>query len=73
MALASPGNRLEVAFHRADDRVYAVHDLQRAAGYSALLGATVFVVTNLLVLATALIGQVLAWRRSRATASSSSG
>ncbi|EVT72576.1 membrane protein [Stenotrophomonas maltophilia 5BA-I-2] len=41
--------------------------------YSALLGATVFVVTNLLLLATALIGQLLAWRRNRATASSSSG
>jgi len=41
--------------------------------YSALLGATVFVVTNLLLLATALIGQLLAWRRRRATALSSSG
>ncbi|MDT9580514.1 hypothetical protein RS982_04235 [Stenotrophomonas indicatrix] len=41
--------------------------------YSALLGATVFAVTNLLLLATALIGQLLAWRRRRATASSSSG
>ena len=35
--------------------------------YSALLDATVFVVTNLLLLATALIGQLLAWRRNRAT------
>ncbi|XFC39136.1 hypothetical protein ACEF39_002150 [Stenotrophomonas indicatrix] len=33
--------------------------------YSALLGATVFVVTNLLLLVTALIGQLLAWRRKR--------
>ncbi|AWH29228.1 hypothetical protein [Stenotrophomonas sp. YAU14A_MKIMI4_1] len=31
--------------------------------YSALLGATVFVVTNALLLITALVGQVMAWRR----------
>ncbi|MDV3463518.1 hypothetical protein R1G70_02505 [Stenotrophomonas sp. C960] len=31
--------------------------------YSALLGSTVFVVTNALLLLTAVAGQVLAWRR----------
>ncbi|WP_233614473.1 MULTISPECIES: hypothetical protein [unclassified Stenotrophomonas] len=33
--------------------------------YSALLGSTVFVVTNALLLATAVTGQILAWRRRR--------
>ena len=33
--------------------------------YSALLGSSVFVVTNALLLLTAVIGQVLAWRRRR--------
>lgn len=33
--------------------------------YSALLGSTVFVVTNALLLCTALAGQWLAWRRRR--------
>lgn len=35
--------------------------------YSALLGSTVFVVTNALLLFTAVVGQVLAWRRRRRT------
>lgn len=35
--------------------------------YSALLGSTVFVVTNALLLLTAVIGQVLAWRRRQRT------
>jgi Uncharacterized conserved protein len=33
--------------------------------YSFLLGNTVFVVTNLLLLGTAILGQVLAWRRRK--------
>ncbi|AWH53550.1 hypothetical protein C1924_10345 [Stenotrophomonas sp. ESTM1D_MKCIP4_1] len=33
--------------------------------YSAMLGSTVFVVTNALLLLTAVAGQVLAWRRRR--------
>jgi uncharacterized protein with PQ loop repeat len=33
--------------------------------YSALLGATVFVVTNALLLVTAVIGQLTAWQRRR--------
>lgn len=33
--------------------------------YSAMLGATVFVVTNSLLLVTAVVGQVMAWRRRR--------
>ncbi len=33
--------------------------------YSLLLGNTVFVVTNLLLLGTAILGQVLAWRRRK--------
>lgn len=33
--------------------------------YSVMLGSTVFVVTNALLLLTAVVGQVLAWRRRR--------
>lgn len=36
--------------------------------YSALLGSSVFVVTNTLILVTAVVGQVLAVRRRRAQA-----
>ncbi|MFL6957468.1 hypothetical protein ACJ7C5_06805 [Nocardiopsis yanglingensis] len=31
--------------------------------YSAMLGSTVFVVTNAMLLLTAVVGQVMAWRR----------
>ncbi|WP_102945952.1 PQ-loop repeat-containing protein [Stenotrophomonas sp. VV52] len=39
--------------------------------YSALLGSTVFVVTNSLILLTAIVGQILAIRRRREQSNSS--
>ncbi|AWH17655.1 hypothetical protein C1922_10245 [Stenotrophomonas sp. ZAC14D2_NAIMI4_7] len=33
--------------------------------YSVMLGATVFVVTNALLLMTAIVGQLMAWRRRK--------
>lgn len=33
--------------------------------YSVMLGATVFVVTNALLLMTAVVGQLMAWRRRK--------
>ncbi len=41
--------------------------------YSAMLGAVVFVVTNALLLLTAIVGQIMAWRRRHRHTSGSPG
>ncbi len=41
--------------------------------YSALLGSTVFVVTNALLLLTAVVGQAMAWQRRRKSTAGSDG
>jgi len=41
--------------------------------YSAMLGSVVFVVTNALLLVTAVVGQVMAWRRRHRRASAPPG
>lgn len=41
--------------------------------YSAMLGSVVFVVTNALLLLTAVVGQIMAWRRRTSTSPDRNG